>query len=176
MIRKKGPRLALLLLPEDLLMPTQSRKELPMLLLLDLLLQWPLQPLVTPELPPPAPGSSSRQIAGHRILKQEQRDAELHELRKADFFGKAEARSSSAGDAETGKMQKLLEYIELAKKFTTAGEQEMADHCTAQATQLKMNILVVASSLQIAGGGNTPVTPLSHASPRALLSPVTSKE
>jgi hypothetical protein len=130
----------------------------------------------TPDLPPPAPGSSSRQIAGHRILKQEQRDAELHELRKADFFGKAEARSSSAGEAETGKMQKLLEYIELAKKFTTAGEQEMADHCTAQATQLKMNILVVASSLQIAGGGNTPVTPLSHASPRALLSPLTSKE
>jgi hypothetical protein len=128
----------------------------------------------TPEVPPPAPGSSSRQLAGFSKLKQELREAEIHELRKAEFLSKAEARSSSAGDAETGRLQKVLEYIELAKKFTTAGEQEMAEHCTAQASVLKLNILVVASTLQNAGGGNTPVTPLSLViSPRVLLSPLT---
>jgi hypothetical protein len=129
-----------------------------------------------PECPAPAPGSSNRQVASHTKMKQEQRDAELHELRKADFHGKAEARSSSAGDADTAKMQKLLEYLALAKQFTNVGETDMADHCAAQASVLKLSIMVQSSPIASVGGGNTPLTPL-YVSPRAAavqtLSPLT---
>jgi hypothetical protein len=123
----------------------------------------------------PPPGSSSRVVSAHGRQKQEMRDAELHELRKADFAAKAEARLGVI-DAETGKMQKVLEYIELSKQFTKAGETDMADHCTKQASVLKLSILARASPIATTtGGGNTPLTPL-HDTPRGtnkVLSPLT---